>query len=329
MLGVATWSGIKDVFVYCSNQRADPSRTSEAEAPQTIHSNFDFARYISVCLDGVIADVITFSEVTWTFVLLIYLGHSIPSGFLDYAKVGTISGIEVQLAVIAGFVPVTAYLIIRSSTQDLKLMVNGAQQEPPHMEVRESWLKTICGWTDESMDAASFETYVARMLQALMFVLCYSVARLLASKASEYRHETALLHLALTLFVFPNPHPHPHPQPSSRPTSKEFWTADGKNDIEEVCLFIYYLFLLFFTGAVLIPEAVVTSSVAFCMPPYVDNHDWECALACQRHADKLAEIGLWRERTSTVTPTKPLELEVPGVKGGVLEGADRGCGRGC
>jgi len=44
--GVETWAAIKHVFIYNGNQRADAHRVSMADAPETIHSNFDFARYI-------------------------------------------------------------------------------------------------------------------------------------------------------------------------------------------------------------------------------------------------------------------------------------------
>ena len=291
--GVETWAAIKHVFIYNGNQRADAHRVSMADAPETIHSNFDFARYISVCLDGVIADVITFSEVTWVFVLVIYIFHSIPGGVFDYGNVGTINGIEFQLATIAGGVPIIAYLIIFSATYDLKTMAERAQMDPPHLDTDASWLTFL--FSTETIDEASFETYVARVLQALMFVLCYSVSRLLGSKT--------------------------------------FWQ---NNDVEEMILFLYYVFLFFYTGYVLMPEAVVTASVAFCMPPYVDNHDWACALACQRHADRLAESGMGKGRSSIVllerskSMVDDIQLQMPGVSEGgasveIGHCAPRGC----
>ena len=55
----------------------------------------NFARYLSCCLDDVLADVINFSEYTWLLVLFIELIQSVCTGFISYPMYGTVSGIQV------------------------------------------------------------------------------------------------------------------------------------------------------------------------------------------------------------------------------------------
>ena len=115
------------------------------------------------------------------------------------------------------------------------------------------------------MEKWSIEKAVARVLQALMFVVCYALTRLIANKT--------------------------------------YWHSDTASSAAGEWILIVFLFFLYiWTGYHVVPEAMMNASVHFALPPYVDNTNWMTAVLCQKHADDLAR-GL-RESTMP-TPRHP------------------------
>ena len=96
-------------------------------------------------------------------------------------------------------------------------MARKAQNEPPDFTVGVSWLEYF-GVLHEDLDEYSFETYVSRLLQALMFMVCYSISRLIMSKT--------------------------------------FWEGDGHADTIDYILLVYYIVIYLWCGFTVLPEII-------------------------------------------------------------------------
>lgn len=103
--------------------------------------------------------------------------------------------------------------------------------------------------SDETMDTLSLETYVARGMQSLMFVVCYCLCRIVASVS--------------------------------------FWQS-GLTGMKVFDL-LFQLFIYGWTGFVVVPEAVVNTTVYWGLPPYCDDLNELTAVACQKRGAERAE----------------------------------------
>jgi len=119
-----------------------------------------------------------------------------------------------------------------------------------------------------------------------MFIICYALARIIASKAywtNTYGDGG---------------------QTRSTTESPEGWA-----------LVLALTFLYIWTGYHVLPEAMMNASVHFSLPPYVDDGNWATALLCQQHADGLVkgfrESELPSPTSSPIIQGGDVEMDLP------------------
>ena len=230
------------------------------------NGSFEFSRYLALCLDQILADVIEFSWCTWVLVMVLNTITAICADNIEYATYGGsdptstrragasggpapppltgVNGIQIQQACIGGLVVVVAYAIVWLAQREIYNMRQCTKD--PNFSYKDVDEESV--WS-----SVSLEHYCSRCLQALMFNVCYGVAKHLANKGfwKEYSGETG-----------------------------------------QVILFIYYIVIFLFTATILFPEAVFTATVALALPPHVDEQNMKTALACQEDALKRKEAGV-------------------------------------
>lgn len=183
----------------CSSKKYFLANIQKTEEGADI-ADFNFARYISCCMDDIVADLIHFSEVTWIVIWIIFALHGVLVAIFDYSS----DGIELQLTLLATFVPPFGGMIISWVIHcDLKGVEDRARQDD--LEA----MKTC--WPA----ALSAQLVVSRVLQGLTFITAYSVARDLASKTywdsvKDDGHEVweiiynTLIYVSICFYTVPN-----------------------------------------------------------------------------------------------------------------------------
>ena len=81
-------------------------------------------------------------------------------------------------------------------------------------------------------------------------------------------------------------------------------------------MLLYYIAIFCFVGYKAVPETLVSSCVAFSLPPYVDDSDWAMAAACVHHgedvarASQMTKVGLGdMESASELASQEGVQLE--------------------
>jgi len=164
--GEDNWNKVKLFFV-----RTLPAE--DFEGPLT--DQFDFARYLSCCLDQILEDVINFSEWTWSFVLVIIIFHWIFAASIDYSYIDCkdcLPGVELQQCIVALVAPGAAWAMSHFSRRGITLIMDKTDKED---------------FTYDKLHAGekvSFEKYCVRIMQALLFTVSYGLSRSIATKAN-------------------------------------------------------------------------------------------------------------------------------------------------
>jgi hypothetical protein len=221
--------------------------TGKDDTGKQILDNFNFARYLAVCCDQILTDTINFSEYTWVMVLAMEAISAITSSLFSYGVTNGVSGGEIQQAVLAGL-SLLVLIIVRSILVDkskLDKMIEISRQ--PDFSY-ESVVETGVG------QSLSIETGVARVLQALMFFVCYTLASFVANKY--------------------------------------FWDKYVKHGSGQVILLVYYTTLYIVNAALIMPEAIFTATITLALPPYVDDFNFRTAQGCAKKGDSDADVGL-------------------------------------
>lgn len=227
------WRKLKTYFV----------QVLRAEGHDTIDDSFDFARYISACVDQILADVVHFSGWTWALVVLIFGLNLIFTSTIDFGSANTLEGVEIMQAASCATCPLLGFVLAKYTRRHLR---------------------KIC----EKSDAGDFsknnrlgsrisvELIVARVMQALMFVVCYSTSRLIFSK--------------------------------------RFWTGEMYHSspagvVSGILVALFYVTMFAVTGLHILPNALASSAVCFALPPYVDSGNWHVADACMKYTRKFPD----------------------------------------
>jgi len=223
--------------------------------------DFEFSRYLSLCLDQIMTDVINFSNYTWVLVLILNTITAICADTIEYKTYGGddggsrrgaapggsltgVNGIAIQQAVIGGLVIVVAYGILTMTQREISHM-RQCTKDPnfSYKDINE----------EGHFSSVSLEHYCSNTLQALMFNVCYSVAKHVANK---------------------------------------HWWMEYSGETGQVILFVFYIVLFLFTAIILFPECVFTATIALALPPHVDEQNMATALACQADAGKRKTAGI-------------------------------------
>ena len=221
---------------------------------------FDFSRYLSVCMDDVLADVINFSNATWCFILFIFCLHGITTYYFEYDQNISEGFVEMQLAIIVIFCPITAFIMALSSRKDIVEII--AASRKGDYDAQPAWVSYFI--SNQRLRQARFQIIAARTIEGLMFISAYALMRMVASK--------------------------------------DFWTHnttkfDGERSNKvQITLILYYLAIYLFVGYKLAPEALVSATVCFALPPYVDDSNWALALKCAEHAEQVDEVRQSEDR---------------------------------
>jgi hypothetical protein len=162
------------------------------------------------------------------------------------------AGIEFQLSIVSVIAPLMIWYLSYSCRSEIVAIAQRALQGD--CAVNSSG---FAGISDETMDTLSLETYVARVMQSLMFVVCYCLCRIVASVS--------------------------------------FWQS-GFTVMKLIDL-AFQLFIYGWTGFAVVPEAVVNTTIYWGLPPYCDNVNELTALACQQRGQERVKdpIGVGDE----------------------------------
>jgi len=189
--------------------------------------------------------------------------------------------------VFCGLAPIAGVVCIISSRIDILNMADGARRGD--YSFKDSYLVTYLGLSRQQLMNIEFQVYAARILEALMFVVCYATMRTIANKSwwdALQGHQV---------------------YSDSDHTSTNASYAIG------IC--IYYVSLYLFVGYYIVPEAVTSAAVVFAMPPYLDHRNMVLAKGCVNHAH-IKALALHEENSPKA------EALVSGVE---IEVGGRGC----
>jgi len=254
----------------------------QMQHPNINLESMDFSRYISICMDEVLTDVIHFSDATWLFVLFVFLIHGVTTYVFEYDTHVKKGWAEFQLAIITAACPITAATMALSSRYDILTIIKAAMNGD--FEAQPAWV-TYCV-SKERLRVAQFQVVAARLLEGLMFVSAYGLMR----KVSD----------------------------------KDFWTfsnaryGDNENDgdygedyVFGLLTVAYYLIIYCVVGWKVVPEALVSATVCFALPPYVDDSNWAIALCCVAHADEVEQCRTSESRAQLREHVKAAALFGP------------------
>jgi len=213
---------------------------------QEIHRDFDFSRYISACLDQVMEDVVIFQSWTWLIILAIFSVQTIicatkAQGYGSYIG-GSMPDVEGQLTFICMCVPCFIFAVIKWTEYGILKMARKAAAND---------FEVVPGF----MDSLPIEVYMARLVQALVFLVCYQFARLVCSKKFW---------------------------------SGELMAGDGTSSLSTFWNSAFYLltviaiwsFIVFY----LLPKFLFASTVYYAMPPHIDEDNKATIKACASYA---------------------------------------------
>jgi len=204
-------------------------------SPLTIDEDFDFARYLAACLDQILTDIINFSEWTWAMVLFITSINLTLAGAIEYSDIAGLPGVMWQQIVMACISPLLAIALSWHSSSKIFTLIKKSSNDDFSV-TKDTWGETM-----------SYETWLVRVMQALMYVVCYSMSHLVAAK--------------------------------------KYWKAAVYGDDSAYSIWIFtlmgfYTSLYLAAGVYIFPEAVMNVTVAYAMPPYVDEDNKETLQAC-------------------------------------------------
>lgn len=212
-------------------------------AGHTIPDAFDFSRYISACLDQVLQDLVLFNPWTWAIFLIIYGLHAFLAILLEDSYIGALPSIELQLLIMCSGSPIAIYFL-------LKWTENGIRKMIEHSETKD--FETKPGF----LDSFRLEIYLTRLVQALLFLLCYQTSR---------------------LFV-----------------AKRFWAGElVVGSAWESALYLITVILIWmFVTFHLMPKFLFAMTIYYAMPPHIDEENLLTieACSCFAHCAKAEQI---------------------------------------
>ena len=199
-------------------------------------------------MDHILEDLVCFSNSTWLIVLGMFTLHAILAYAIPPSYLGHLPGVEFQLLVMGLVLPVASCFFMWQINKGISRII----QQGSNNDFRVTRSKV-----GELLDV---ELYISRVMQALLFVICYCTTRLVASV--------------------------------------RFWKGqyDITGDHPAVISGLYlaaWALLLFVCGSQLLPNILIGSTLFYALPPTVDDVNKAALVACSKHpkweADKCPE----------------------------------------
>ena len=191
-------------------------------------------------------DVVIFQSWTWLIILVIFSVQTLicatkAQGYGSYID-GSMPDVEFQLTFICMCVPVFIFAMIKWTEYGILKMARKAASND---------FEVVPGF----MDKLRLEVYMARLVQALVFLVCYQFARLVCSKKFW---------------------------------SGELMAGDGTSNLSTFWNSAFYLLTVLaiwsFIVFHLLPKFLFATTVYYAMPPHIDEENTKTIQACASYA---------------------------------------------